>query len=46
MKPHLDDTMEKARSLWPEKIKDLPMNDEHKDRLKAHWANLQKDFRI
>jgi serine/threonine-protein kinase HipA len=46
MKPHLDDTMEKARSLWPDKLKDLPMNDEHKDRLQAHWANLQKDFRI
>ena len=46
IKPHLDDTMEKARSLWPKNIKDLPMNDEHKDRLQAHWANLQKDFRI
>ncbi len=46
MKPHLDDTMEKARSLWPEKLKDLPMNGEHKDRLQAHWANLHKDFRI
>jgi serine/threonine-protein kinase HipA len=46
IKAHLDDMMEKARSLWPEKLKDLPMNDEHKDRLRAHWANLQKDFRI
>ena len=46
IKPHLDDTMEKARELWPKKIKDLPMNDEHKDRLRAHWENLQKDFRI
>jgi serine/threonine-protein kinase HipA len=46
IKPHLDDTMEKARSLWPEGIKELPMNDEHKDRLQAHWANLQNDFRI
>ena len=46
IKPHLDDTMEKARSLWTKGIKDLPMNDEHKDRLLAHWANLQKDFRI
>ncbi len=46
IKPHLNDTMEKARSLWPEGIKELPMNDEHKDRLQAHWANLQNDFRI
>ncbi|MCF6178107.1 MAG: type II toxin-antitoxin system HipA family toxin [Geopsychrobacter sp.] len=46
IKPHLDDTMEKARSLWPEGIKDLPMNDEHKNELLAHWAKLQKDFRI
>lgn len=46
IKPHLDDTMEKVRSLWPEGIKELPMNDEHKDRLQAHWANLQNDFRI
>jgi serine/threonine-protein kinase HipA len=46
IKPHLDDTMEKARSLWPEKIKDLPMNEEHKDGLITHWANLQTDFQI
>lgn len=46
IKPHLDETIDKARSLWPEHIKDLPMNEEHKDRLKAHWAKLQADFRI
>jgi serine/threonine-protein kinase HipA len=46
IKPHLDETMDKARSLWPEQIKSLPMNEEHKDRLKAHWAKLQTDFRI
>ncbi len=46
IKPHLDDAMEKARSLWPGKIKDLPMNDGHKKSLQTHWANLQKDFRI
>ena len=46
IKPHLDDTMDKARSLWPERIKGLPMNDEHKDALQTHWATLQKDFRI
>lgn len=46
IRPHLDDTMEKARSLWPKAIKDLPMIDEHKDRLREHWAKLQKDFQI
>ena len=46
IKPHLDDAMEKARSLWPGKIKDLPMNDEHKKKLQAHWSSLQKDFRL
>jgi serine/threonine-protein kinase HipA len=46
IKPHLDDTMEKARNLWPEKIKELPMNDTHKVKLQAHWASLQNDFRI
>jgi serine/threonine-protein kinase HipA len=46
IKPHLDDTMDNARSLWPKGIQDLPMNDAHKDKLQEHWANLQKDFRI
>ena len=46
IKPHLDDTMEKARSLWPERMKDLPMNDAHKAALQTHWTNLQKDFQI
>lgn len=46
IKPHIDDTMEKARSLWPEALKNLPMDDEHKEKLKAHWLKLQVDFRI
>ncbi|MDT8445112.1 MAG: type II toxin-antitoxin system HipA family toxin [Desulfuromonadales bacterium] len=46
IKPHLDDTMEKARNLWLQGIKELPMNEEHKNSLQAHWANLQKDFQI
>ena len=46
IKPHLDDTMEKARSLWPEALKDLPMDEEHKEKLKTHWKNLQKEFQI
>lgn len=46
VKPHLDDTMEKARSLWPKAIEELPMDDVHKDGLQGHWANLQKDFQL
>jgi len=46
IKPHIDDTMKKARSLWPEAIKNLPMDDEQKEKLKAHWLKLQADFRI
>ena len=30
IKPHLDDVMEKARSLWPDALKNLPMDETHK----------------
>lgn len=46
IKPHLADTLEKARSLWPDALKDLPMNEAHKEKLKAHWLKLQADFKI
>lgn len=46
IKPHIDDTMEKARTLWPAALDDLPMDEVHKDKLKAHWSKLQADFRI
>lgn len=46
IKPHLDDTLDKARRLWPEALKDLPMHEKHKEQLIAHWRLLQKDFRI
>lgn len=46
IKPHLDDVMEKARNLWREAIKDLPMNEAHKQKMKDHWSNLHEDFRI
>ncbi|MDR9467735.1 type II toxin-antitoxin system HipA family toxin [Marinospirillum sp.] len=46
IRPHLLDTLEKARSLWPEELKQLPMADQHKQILKDHWQNLQPDFRI
>lgn len=46
VKLHLEDTMDKARTLWPEKIQDLPMNEEHKKQLKEHWSKLHPDFKI
>lgn len=46
IEPHLKEVMERARDIWPEAIKDLPMNAQHKVALKAHWAGLPEDFRI
>lgn len=46
IKPHLNDTLEKARTLWPHALKDLPMNEAHKNKLQNHWGNLHSDFKI
>ena len=46
IKPHLDDTLNKARAMWPEALKELPMKESHKVGLRAHWKKLPKDFRI
>jgi len=46
IRPHLDDTMARARDLWPGMLKDLPMNEEHKGDLRRHWGRLHQDFRI
>jgi len=46
IKPHLDDVMDGARSLWPDALQDLPMDEAHKGGLKRHWSNLRQDFRI
>ena len=46
IKPHLDDTLVKARSLWPDALASLPMNEKHKTTLRAHWKSLHNDFQI
>lgn len=46
IKPHLEDVMDKARSQWRSAIKELPMNEAHKQKLIAHWANLHQDFKL
>ncbi len=42
----LNETIEKARTLWPEALKNLPMNALHKKKLHQHWDKLHSDFRI
>jgi serine/threonine-protein kinase HipA len=44
--PHLDDTLSKARELWPEALQTLPMNEQHKLVLKSHWGRLHQDFKL
>lgn len=46
IKPHLDDTMAKAREQWPAALKNLPMDESQKDVLRSHWAKLHDDFKI
>jgi len=46
VKPHLFDTLDKARTLWRKELASLPMDDEHKQGLREHWQNLHNDFRI
>ena len=46
IKPQLTDTLDKARTLWPKALTDLPMDDVQKNQLKVHWRSLQSDFRI
>lgn len=46
IKFQLEDTLDKARTLWPQRIKGLPMNEKHKRKLAEHWGRLHSDFRI
>lgn len=46
IKGHLQDTVEKARALWPKAIRYLPMNEGQKIKLKEHWSKLHSDFQI
>ena len=46
IKPHLFDTLDKARTLWQKELANLPMDDEHKQGLQEHWRNLDSDFRV
>ena len=46
IRPQLDDTLDKARALWPEFLDNLPADHTHKEQLKEHWRLLSADFRI
>lgn len=46
IKPHLEDTLDKARSLWPQQLATLPMAEPQKNGLVEHWRHLQPDLRI
>ena len=46
IRPQLDDTLDKARTLWPQVLKELPMDNGHKNQLKQHWQALSNDFKI
>lgn len=46
IKPHIDDTLAKARAIWPAALNHFPMDEEHKEKLKSHWLKLQAYFRI
>lgn len=35
-----------ARTQWPSLLQQLPMLDEHKEKLSLHWAQLHDDFKI
>lgn len=46
IKVHVVDAVEKARAHWPQLLNSLPMIDNHKAKMRNHWANLSDDFRI
>ncbi len=46
IKPQLDDTLSKARYLWPKSLDDLPVDYNQKKQLREHWRLLSTDLRI
>jgi serine/threonine-protein kinase HipA len=46
IEPHLKDTLDKARTLWPQQLTSLPMAPEHKAVLVSHWRQLREEFQI
>ncbi|MEG2560776.1 MAG: type II toxin-antitoxin system HipA family toxin, partial [Acinetobacter sp.] len=42
----LHEIMDKARSVWPALLLDLPMGSAHKEKLREHWQKLHPNFQI
>jgi len=42
----LHDIMDKAQSVWPALLLDLPMGSAHKEKLREHWQKLHPNFQI
>jgi serine/threonine-protein kinase HipA len=42
----LHDTLERARTLWPAALLELPMRNDHKIALQAHWQRLNPVWKI
>ena len=46
IRPHLENTLEKARDLWPQALGSLPAEDLYREHLQAHWSRLRPEFRV
>ncbi|PHR63347.1 MAG: phosphatidylinositol kinase [Idiomarina sp.] len=46
VKVHIVDALDKAQTIWPQLLTELPMNEEHKKALRLHWSKLHDDFRF
>ena len=46
IRPQLNDVMDKARTLWPGELNNLPMAPGHRKRLQEHWRRLHPELRI
>lgn len=46
IRPHLEDALNRARTLWPQALEESPMAPEHKRSLRQHWQMLRADFQI
>lgn len=44
--PHLEDTLDRARTHWPQTLRELPMLEQHQQQLRRHWQLLHEDFQI
>jgi len=46
IRPQLDDTLSRARALWPQALAESPMAADHRKILAQHWKALPRTFRI